>query len=589
MTEDRLQRRLSALISADMVDYSRLMADDQIATIRSLKACRERVAAAVKKFGGRVSDFVGDNMLAEFPSARDAVDCSVAIHRSLAELNRNLAVHRRIQFRIGIHLGDVMFDGRQLFGESVNISARLEALAQPGGICISDLVYKQIRNTSSIQFVDLGDQNLKNIAEPVRAYRIVMADTKPAAQAAETHPTRWVSLPMPAKPSLTILPFVNLGADLEQDHFSDGLTLDVMAGMVQIPELILVSWVSLGNYDRPLLSIPALGKRLGVSHVLDGGVRRDKDRVRVTARLMESRHGRQIWAERFDRRLDDVFTIQDEITREIITAMDVQLVLGEAARLVRQSFKNPAAIESYYRGWGALFRSSRTDIYLARQLSGETIRLEPESPLGYALAAWSWWWAVTQNVSEDVAQALNQAKALACHSKRLKDTTGMPDLVIAQIHLLNREHDQSQAASEEALKVRPNCHASYAVKANILNYTGRSAEAVELARYAIRLCPVYPAFYATILANACYGCGMYAEALDVAGTSLDSNPNNLDALLVTAAANAALQRFEQAQAAGRAIRRVKPDFSAAKYAAGQPYKDPRNADQIISMLKKAGL
>jgi adenylate cyclase len=589
MTEDRLQRRLSALVSADVVDYSRLMADDQIATIRSLKTCRERAAAAVRKFGGRVSDFVGDNMLAEFPNAQAAVDCSVAIHLSLADINRNLAVDRQLQFRIGIHLGDVMFDGRQLFGESVNIAARLEALALPGGICISDLVYKQVHSTSSLQFVDLGAHNLKNIAEPVRIFRIVAADAELPEAAVATTTTKSLSLPLPAKPSLTILPFVNLDADPEQDHFSDGLTLEVTAGMVQIPELILVSWVSLGNYDRPLLSIPALGKRLGVSHVLDGGVRRDGDRVRVTARLMESRRGRQIWAERFDRRLDDVFTIQDDITREIVTAMDVQLVLGEAARLVRQSFKNPAAIESYYRGWGALFRSSRADIYLARQLSGETIRLEPESPLGYALAAWSRWWAVTQNVSEDVAHALNQANELARESKRLKDTTGMPDLVIAQILLLNREHDQALAASEEALKVRPNCHASYAVKANILNYTGRSAEAVELARYAIRLCPVYPAFYATILANACYGCSMYAEALEAAGASLDSDPNNLDALLMKAAANAALQRFEQAQAAGRAIRRTKPDFSAAKYAADQPYKDPRSAEQIISMLKKAGL
>jgi len=589
LTEDRLQRRLSALLSADVVEYSRLMTDDQIATIRSLKTCRERVAAAVQKFGGRVSDFVGDNMLAEFPNAQDAVDCSIKIHCTLADINRNLAGHRQIQFRIGIHLGDVMFDGRQIFGESVNIAARLEAIAQPGGICISDLVYKQVRNKSSLQFVDLGDQNFKNIAESVRVYEIVVEDSESPGRNAETQTTKWVPLPMPAKPSLTILPFVNLGADPGQDHFSDGLTLDIVAGMVQIPELILISWVSLGNYDRPPLSVRELGRRLGVSHVLDGGVRRDRDRVRVTARLMESAGGRQIWADRFDRRLDDIFKIQDEITREIITAMDVKLVLGEAARLVRQSFKNPGAIESYYRGWGALFRSSHADIYLARQMSAETIRLEPESPLGYALAAWSYWWAVTQNASENVAHALSRAKELAHRSIRLNDTTGMPDLVMAQIHLLNREHEQALAASEQALKVRPNCHASFAVKANILNYTGRAAEAVEPARYAIRLCPVYPAFYAAILATAYYGCGMYAEAIDVTKTSLNADPNNVEALLMAAAANAALQNVEQTQAAVRAIRRAKPDFSPETYADTQPFKDPRDSEQIISLLKKAGL
>ncbi len=242
--------------------------------------------------------------------------------------------------------------------------------------------------------------------------------------------------------------------------------------MVQIPELILVSWVSLGNYDRPPLSVRELGRRLGVSQVLDGGVRRADDRVRVTARLLESTGGRQIWAERFDRRLGDIFTLQDEIT---------------------------------------------------------------------------------------------------------------------QIHLLNREHKQALAASEQALKVRPNCHASFAVRAGILNYTVRPAEAVELARYAIRLCPVYPAFYATVLATAYYGCGMYAAAVEAAMTNLDSDPNNLDALLILAAANAALQRFEQAQEAIRAIRRAKPDFSPAKYADSQPYQDSRNVDHIISMLKKAGI
>jgi len=589
MIEDQLQRRLSALISADVVDYSRLMADDQIATIRGLKICRERVAATVSKFGGCVVDFVGDNMLAEFPNARDAVEGSAEIHRTLAEINKNLAVHRQIRLRIGIHLGDVMSDGRQLFGESVNIAARLEALAQPGGICISDVVYKQIRNKSGDQFVDLGDQNLKNIAEPVRVYRIGQVETETHGPAGESQTEGWPALAMPAKPSLTILPFVNLSNDAEQDHFSDGLTLDIMAGMVQIPEVVLVSWVSLGNHDRPPLEVRELGRRLGISHVLDGGVQRIGDRVRVTARLLESAGGQQVWAERFDRRLDDIFTIQDEITREIITAMDVQLVLGEAARLVRQSFKNPGAIESYYRGWGALFRSSRADIYLARQLSAETIRLEPESPLGYALAAWSWWWAVTQNVADDIAHALRQANELAHQSNRLSDTTGMSDLVIAQIQLLNREHIQALAASDQALKVRPNCHASYAVRANILNYTGRCAEAVELARYAIRLCPVYPAFYATVLANAYFGCGQYAEAVDVAKTSLDADPSNLDALIMTAAANAALQRFEPSQAAVRAIRRAKPDFSPAKYAESLPYEDPRNSAQIISLLKKAGL
>ena len=209
--------------------------------------------------------------------------------------------------------------------------------------------------------------------------------------------------------------------------------------------------------------------------------------------------------------------------------------------------------------------------------------------VGYSLAAWAWWWAVAQNATDDFAYALSQAGDLAKRSNRLNDTTGMSNLVIAQIHLLNREHDLALAASGQALEVRPNCHASYAVRANILNYAGRSPEAVELARYAIRLCPVYPAFYAAVLAGAYYGSGMYAEAADVAGTSLESDPNNLDALLMAAAANAARQRFGDAKAAAREVRRAKPDFSAEKYAAKQPYKDPHKVEQFMRMLEKAGL
>jgi adenylate cyclase len=589
MSEEHLTRRLAALVSADVVGYSRLMADDELATVRSLAACREKVTAVVRSGGGRVVDFVGDNMLAEFPNTLDAVGCALAIHRSLADFNAGIAENRRLSFRIGVHLGDVMDDGDRIYGDGINIAARLEALAEPGGVCISDDVYRQIRNKFNFECVDLGEQELKNIAGSVRVYRIVSNDSARA----NTAPARTVqprsALPPSAKPSLAVLPFVNLSDDSGQDHFAAGLTLDIMAALIRIPGLFLIGEETMLSYRATPLPLRDIGRRLGVSHVLDGGVRRSGNRVRVTARLFETAAGRQLWAERYDRNLDDIFAIQDDITVEIVSAMDVQLVSGEPGRIVRQALKDPAAIEAYYRGWGALLGSSPEDVVISQQMFEDTARLEPRSSLGYAMAAWAHWWSVEQKFSGDVERSLNRAEMLAREALKLEDVTGMAELVLAEIHLYKKEYDQALAASERAVLARPSCSESFATKATVLNYLGRPAEAVELALFAIRLSPVYPPYYAAVLASAYYGCGRFEEALDAAGTCLASDPENLAALLVTAAAGMALGRAAQAGEAADTVRRVNPGFTLAAYAADQPYKDPGRLQQMVEMLKGAGL
>ena len=589
MSEQQLQRRLAALISADVVGYSRLMSDDEIDTVRSLTACRNRVTEVVEQNGGRLVDFVGDNMLAEFPNTPDAVNCADQIHKCLFELNANLSQHRHINFRIGIHIGDIMTDGERIYGDGVNIAARLQALAEPRGICISDMVYWQIRGKFNFQFVDPGEKKLKNISESVRVYRIVKTEKIPQQTAVAAKITKRPPLSPPTKPSLTVLPFVNLSTEHKPDHFCDGLTMDIMAGLVQIPELLLISWVSIGNYNLSPISVQDIGRQLGVSHALDGVMRRFGDRVRITARLVETSRGLQVWAKRFDCELDDIFAVQDDISQEIIIALDVQLVSGKVARVLRQALHNPSAIESYYRGWGALFRSSRADIYLAQQMSKETIRLEPYSPLGYALSAFAHWWAVAQNASDNVQLELDRATELSHQAIRLNDVTGLPNLVLAQIHLLKKEHDKALSASERSVEVRPSCHASYAVKANVLNYIGRFAEAIELAEFAIRLYPMYPSFYSTILATAYYGDRRYEEAIASAEVSLSIDSHNLNALLVIAGANVALNRMEEAHWASREFLRMNSRFSLRGYVKSQPYKDPQYSEKMIVMLQKAGL
>ncbi len=589
MPEEGFEHKLAAILSADVVGYSRLMAEDEVATVRTLSVYRDKISSDVHENGGRVVDFVGDNMLAEFSSALKAVDCAVKIQEALDQLNAKLDDNRRMLFRIGIDLGEVLIDNDVIYGDGINIASRLEGLAEPGGICISEFVYRQVHNKLHVGFVDIGTEKLKNISTPVRVYKVVERETEVAAMVNNAPPDQERSLPLPEKPSLAVLPFVNLSADSKQDYFSDGLTMDIMTALVRIPGLFLISEISMFSYKSQALSTRELGRQLGVSHVLDGGVRKEGDRIRITARLSETTTGRQVWAERYDRKIDDIFAVQDEITERIVEALDVKLVTGEMAHTIRNVIRDPKALESYYRGWEALFGSTKDDIKEAQEMFEETMRLEPESSFGYALAAWAHWWSADQGLSENVALSLERAIELARKAEDLEDFTGLPHLVMAQIHLFKRDHDKALEAAEKAVLARPSCDLSYIAKANILTYLGRPTEAIDLAKYAIRLAPVYPPFFQKTLAAAFYGSGQYEAAIESAKKVLENDKDDLDSLLILAGANAALDRPEQASKAATEVKRVKPDFSLKKYAATQPYRDPKILERVTTMLKRAGL
>jgi adenylate cyclase len=589
MPEEGFQHKLAAILSADVVGYSRLMTEDEIATIRTLSAYRDKISTHVHENRGRVVDFVGDNMLAEFSSVLDAVDCAVKIQETLEQSNAKLDEHRRMHFRIGIDLGEVLIDKDVIYGDGVNIASRLEGLAEPGGICISEFVYSQVHSKLNIGFVDVGIKKLKNFSTPVKVYKVIEQKTKAPTLVTGAVPDQEISLPLPNKPSLAVLPFANLSADSKQDYFSDGLTMDIMTALVRIPGLFLISEISMFSYKSKAPSIRELGGQLGVSHVLDGGVRKEGDRIRITARLLETTTGRQVWAERYDRKIDDIFAVQDEITERIVEAMDIKLVTGEMAHTIRKVLRNPDALEYYYRGWEALFGSTKNDIEEAQQMFEETTRLEPESSFGYALAAWAHWWSVDQGLSEDIAHSLERAIELARKAEDLEDFTGLSNLVMAQIHLYKHEHDKALEAAQKAVLARPSCDLSYVAKANILTYLGRPTEAIDLAKFAIRLAPVYPPFFQKTLAAAFYGNGQYEEAITSAKEVLKSDEGNLDAFLILAGANAALDQQEEASKAATEIKRIKPDFLLKKYAETQPYSDPKILKQVTSMLQRAGV
>lgn len=587
MNNGQFNRHLAALMSADVVGYSRLMADDEIGTIRALTSCRERVNELVKNNRGRLVDFVGDNMLAEFSNTLDAVQCADKIHKTLEELNQSFPGHRHLEFRIGIHLGDVTADDERIYGGGINIAARLESLAKPGSICISDMVFRQIQGKLDLEFIDMGLQNLKNIPEPVRTYQLVTPKIHQRDLHERSEPeTPHKVLPLPAKPSLAVLPFVNLDMNQEQDHFGDGLAMDIITALIQIPSLFLISDGTTFHFKNKPMSIPEIGRRLGVQYVLEGGVRRSGNRLRISARLSETEKGRQIWAQRFDRQLGDIFEIQDEITSEIVTAMDIKLVSGEPARLVRKVVKNPKALEYYYRGWSAMFSTSAEYIQLSQEMFEEMIRLEPDTFLGYSAGAWAYWWGIFKNASIDKDRDLNRVQFLVSKAQDLGDNTGMAELTMAHIHLLNKDHEKALAAAEHAVLTRPSCDVSFAVKASILTYLGRPDEAIPLVRFAIRLSPVYPPYYPTILGYAYYHCEKFKEAREAAEISIKADPSNLEALILMTAIHVAVGDMDQARKTAKAIKDIHPEFSPTVFAANHHYRDQRYLHQILTHLNQ---
>jgi len=587
MTSEPVERRLAAVLSADAVGYSRLMSEDDEATVRTLQAHHRRISRLIDTFRGRVVDAPGDNLLAEFPSALGAVRCAIEMQRALAAENEKLAQARRMSFRIGIHLGDVMVEGSRIYGDGVNIAARLEGLAPPDGICVSDLVYQQVRRRLELAVTDLGERELKNIEGTVRAYGIGLEP--PGSAGTLVRAAAPMALAPPAKPSLAVLPFLNMSGEPAQEYFSDGLTHDILEALVKIPGLFLISHGSMTTYKATGARPSEVARELGVRHVLEGGVRKSDRRVRVTAHLVEAATGRHVWGDRYDRDLADVFAVQDEIAEHVVSALDVTLVGGEDARVLRKHLRDPTVLEIYYRATDLLHRFTKEDTLAARHLFRKVIRLEPESPIGYAQVAWTHYFEVERGWAESPAESLDRMSDLARRALELGELSGYSYFMLAHVHLLKREHEEALRLADRALGERPSCQAAFNLKANILNYCERPAEAIPLARQAIRLSPVAPPWYPEVLATSQLLCGRHEEAISAANQALALAPDSLHARLVLAASLVETGRLEAAKETGREILSMDPAFTLKRFALSQPYRNPAPLERLVSQLRRAGL
>ncbi len=624
--EERAKRKLTAILSADVKGYSRLMGEDELTTVRTLEAYREMITEVIRNYRGRVVDSPGDNLLAEFSSVVDAVECAVEIQMELKAKNEELPEDRRMEFRIGINLGDVIEEGERIYGDGVNVAARIEGLAEARGICISRTAFDQVKNKLSLGYEYLGEHAVKNIAEPVRVYRVLIECEYVGKVLGEERPKpirwRWaviggmavfillagalaiwhfsfrrplvpaseekMALPLPDKPSIAVLPFANMSGDPEQEYFSDGITEDLITDLSKISGLFVISRNSVFTYKGKAVKVEEVGQELGVKYVLEGSVRKARNRVRITAQLVDTTTGGHLWAERYDRDLRDIFALQDEVTQKIVTALVVKLTEDEQERLVRKGTDNLEAYDYALRGMDYFFRFTKEANGQARQMFGKAIDLDPKYALAHTWLGWTHWVDYSFGWSQD-PQSLEGAFELAQRAISLDDSVSEAHALLGKVHLWKRHHDLAIAELEKTLSLNRNYADGLTGLGEALYFAGRPEEAIGLVKKAMRLNPKYPVWYLLNLGHAYFLTGRYEEAITTLKRVINRNPNFWPAYIYLAASYVELGQEEKARIEASEVLRINPNFSLEAGRQRLPYKDKAVLEHLFDILRKAGL
>jgi adenylate cyclase len=489
MTKEGWKRKLTALLSADVEGYSRLMGEDEEATILTLTSYRQVMTAHIQQHGGRVVDSPGDNLLAEFASAVDAVQGAVAIQRELKTRNAELPPHRRMEYRIGINVGDVLVEGERIYGDGVNIAARLESLADGGGICISGTAYDQVKNKLSLGYEYQGEQTVKNITDPVRVYKIGRKSETAISLMSEEQAAMH---PVPEKPSLAVLPFINMSRDPEQEYFSDGMTEDIITALSRIRWFFIIARNSTFAYKDRAVDVRKVAKELGVRYVLEGSVRKAGSRVRVTAQLIDGDTGKHVWANRYDRELDDVFSVQDELTETIVGALDPELGKAERERAKAKRPENLDAWDVYQRGLWHLYHYTKEDIEKAQQLFREATSLDSNLGVAFSGLAEAFYFSLVYGHSDAPEHDREEALVAARTAVELDGEDAVAHCTLGRIYYVRREHDLAIAELQTALELNPSlAWAHYGVGAALV-FSGRAREALPFLQSAMKLSPRDP-------------------------------------------------------------------------------------------------
>ena len=583
--EDRLPRKLAAILYADVAGYSRLTGEDEDATHRILSEYLDLISTTIESHHGQVKHYAGDAVLAKFDAVVDVMSAAVAIQEELRIHNKGVPDERKVQFRIGINSGDVIEDRGDIYGDGVNIAARLEGLADPGGICISESVRAAVGKKLDLDYEFMGEQEVKNILEPLRAYRVSSGEPRPKAfNSAE--PT---SLEIPKKPSIAVLPFTNMSTEPEQEYFSDGITQEVITALSKIEDMFVIALNSVFNYKEQKTNVQEVARELGVRYVVEGSVRKAGDRVRVMAQLVEAQTGQHLWADRYDRTLVDILDVQDEITQEIVTALQVRLTEGEQARLWRRQTKVLRAWEYFIRGQAVLRRFNKSDNLESRVLLERAIDLDPNFAAPWVMLAWTHLVEARLGWSTAAEVSLEQGAALCKKSLGLDDRQPDAHALLGTIRLHQRRYEEAEAEGRRAVELGPNVADAYILLAQTLNYTGQPREALGLIQKSMRFSPFYPAWYLSILGVNCRLLGHYEEAIKADLEQLQRNPENTFSIYRLASIYAELGRFEEAQAQIEEVLKKNPQASIRQVRICEPYQDTENLERHIESLIKAGL
>ena len=581
-------RKLAAILAADVVGYSRLASEDEDRTLARLRTLRsDLIDPTIAVHNGRVIKRTGDGALVEFRSVVDAVRCAVEVQNGMAERNAGVPQDRRIEFRIGIHLGDVVeeSDG-DLMGDGVNIASRLEGVAAPGAICLSEDAYRQVKARLDLSVSDLGSTQLKNIAEPIRVYSLQVGTKAPATP--ETATSRPATA-APPKLSIAVLPFANMSGDAEQDYFADGISEDIITALSKLSQLFVIARNSSFTFKGQNVHVQDVGAKLGVRHVLEGSVRKSGNRVRITAQLIDAISGGHLWAERFDRDLTDIFAVQDDVTQQIVGALALNLTDDARLRLAPEPPRNTEAYDCFLRGrelWHRLTKETNT---ASRDLLQRATELDPNFASAYAFLALTHGVDYLNRWGASPPESMTQAEEAATRAVALDDNDPWAHWALAIAKLYTRRHDEAVDEIEHALVLNPNFAEAHVCRGETLYYSGRPAEALESFARGKTLNPYFPDVVLHFQALALFQLERYDEAVDLLLQRLARNATTDVSRALLAASYGHLGHLEEARAAWQEVLRVNPDFSMEYRRKVLPYKNPADFELMVDGLRKAGV
>ena len=587
MVEERINRRLAAVLAADVVGYSRLMEADEAGTLAALKRHREAIFdPAVIAHNGRIVKLIGDGVIAEFGSVVDAVNCALSVQRSGASTPDQSATQPTIVVRIGINLGDVIIEGDDIYGDGVNIAARLEPLAEPGGICVSSIVNESVGNRIDVRFQDSGDINVKNIDRPIRIWKWqpgATIPTTPRSRAAKPEPN--------AAASIAVLPFTNMSGDPEQEYFSDGISEDIITDLSKIAGLTVIARNSSFTFKGRSVDIREVGKELGVRSVLEGSIRRASNRVRITAQLIDATNGAHLWADRYDRDLTDIFEVQDDVTRRIVDALKVTLSPAENTRLADSGTPNIEAYDCYLRGREvmAVNPKNRERFEQATKFYIRALELDPSYSQAYAGLSMAYGLDYQNRWSDDPDLSLGLAKHNAEQAIEKNPKDPFARLTASWTAILEKDLDRAKSEADIALSLNPNYSGAYLILGHIQTLSGRPLEAIPALERATRLDPAFRSTHLHFLGMAYLLAGKYETAAALLRERILLMPGTDFSRVLLASALGHLNEGDEARRIWKELKEINPKYSFSEHYARQPFQSQEDVQRIVDGLAKVGL